>query len=109
VSSATAARRLKKYFAGTLIFDSGSLTLSLGGDFWLETTIIRESSTVVRVSVNVVTTSASSVPYATYTRITGLTLTGTNILKTTGIASGTGAASGDIVNKFAKVFNRPAA
>lgn len=109
VSSATASRRLKKYFAGTLIFDSGSLTLTLGGDFDLETTVIRESSTVVRCTVQVVTTSASSVPYSTYTRITGLTLTGTNILKTTGIASGTGAASGDIVNKMAKVWHWPAA
>lgn len=109
VSSATAARRLKKYFAGTLIFDSGMVTLTLGGEFVIETTIIRESATVVRVSVNVVTTSASSVPYATYTRITGLTLTGTNILKTTGIASGTGAASGDIVERLSKVKLEPAA
>lgn len=109
VGSATATRRLKKYFAGTLIFDSGSLTLSLGGDFILETIVIRESSTVVRVSVSVVTTSASSIPYATYTRITGLTLTGTNILKTTGIAAGVGAASGDISNLLAKVIAMPAA
>lgn len=103
VSSATAARRLKKYFGGTLIFDSGSLTLTLGGDFVLTTLIVRESATVVRCSVSVVTTSASTIPYATYTRITGLTLSGTNILKTTGIASGTGAASGDIVNKLSKL------
>lgn len=109
VSSATAARRLKKYFAGTLIFDSGMVTLTLGGEFVIETTIIRESATVVRCSVNVVTTSASSVPYATYTRITALTLTGTNILKTTGIASGTGAASGDIVERLSKVKLEPAA
>jgi hypothetical protein len=109
VASATAARRFKKYFAGTLIWDSGALTLTLGGDFWVETTVIRQTSTSVRVSVNVVTTSASSVPYTTFTAITGLTLTGTNVLKTTGIASGTGAASGDITNKMSKVFLRPAA
>ena len=109
VSSATAARRLKKYFAGTLIFDSGSLTLTLGGDFYLETMVIRESSTVVRVSVNVVAVSASAIPYATYTRITGLTLSNTNIIKTTGIASGTGAASGDIIDKLSKIIKQPAA
>lgn len=109
VGSATAARRLKKYFAGTLIFDSGSLTLSAGGDFTLRTLIIRESSSVVRVTVSVTTTSASTVPYSTYTRITGLTLTATNILKTTGIASGVGAASGDILNKLSKGWAWPAA
>jgi len=109
VSSATASRRIKKYFGGTLIFDSGALTLTLGGDFILDTQVIRESSSVVRVSVSVVTTSASSVPYATYTRITGLTLTNTQVLKTTGIAAGTGAASGDIINKLSKVTFEPAA
>lgn len=103
VASATAARRLKKYFAGTLIFDSGSLTLTLGGDFSIRTEIIRESSSVVRVLVTVSTTSASTVPYVTRTRITGLTLTNTQVLKTTGIASGTGAASGDITETMARI------
>lgn len=101
VSSATASRRLKKYFAGTLIFDSGSLTLSLGGEFTLETTVIRVSAAVVRCSVAVTSTSASSVPYATFSEISGLTLANTQILKTTGIAAGAGAASGDIKNKMA--------
>lgn len=109
VSSATAARRVKKYFGGTLIFDSGSLTLSLGGEFDILTTIVRESSTVVRCSVLVTSTSASSIPYSTYTRITGLTLSSTNILKTTGIASGTGAASADIANVLSKVWWYPTA
>lgn len=109
VASATATRRIKKYFAGTLIFDSGALTLALGTDFVITTIVIRESSTVVRCSVEVTTTSASTVPYATYTRITGLTLTGTNILKTTGIAAGTGAASADISDLLAKVVTLQAA
>lgn len=103
VSSATAARRLKKYFGGTLIFDSGSLTLTLGGDFNLTTTVIREDATTARVSVAATSTSASTLPYATYTRVTGLTMANAQILKTTGIASGTGAASGDIVNKMAVI------
>lgn len=109
VASATAARRLKKYFAGSLIWDSGALTLTLGGDFTINTLIIRESSTVVRCLVTVTSTSASTVPYVTETRITGLTLSNTQILKTTGTASGTGAASGDIVEKLATVEFKPAA
>lgn len=107
VSSVTAARRTKKYFGGTLIFDSGSLTLSLGGEFDIYTVIVRESSTVVRCTVMVTSTSASTVPYSTYTRITGLTLSSTNVLKTTGIASGTGAASADIADKVSAVFWYP--
>jgi hypothetical protein len=108
VSSATAARRLKKYFASTLIFDSGSLTLTLGGDFTLETTIIRESASIVRCDVAVTSTSASSVPYSTFTRITGLTLSASYDLETDAIASGTGAASGDILDKMARITWFPA-
>lgn len=109
VGSATAARRIKRYFAGTLIWDSGALTLALGTDFFITTLIIRESSTVVRCVVSVTTTSASTVPYTTYTRITGLTLSGTNILKSAAIASGTGAASGDVLEKISKTKWFPAA
>ncbi len=109
VASVTATRRIQKYFAGTAIFDSGTITVAAGDDLWLETDIIRESSSVVRVSVKAIATTLTTIPPVTYTRITGLTLSGTNILKTTGIAAGTGAASGDIADKFSKVFNRPAA
>lgn len=108
-SSATAARRVKKYFGGTLIFDSGALTLAAGADGRMLTEVIRESSSVVRVTVTVSTTSASTIPYVTFTRVTGLTLANTQILKTTAIASGTGAASGDIVNKMANIAWHPAA
>lgn len=116
IANSTATRRIKKYFAGTLIWDSGDVTgqLNIGGatntELWLETTVIRESATVVRVTVRAITTfTVATVPFVTYTRITGLTLTGTNILKTTGIASGSGAVSGDITNRMAKVITEPAA
>lgn len=101
VSHATAARRLKKYFGGTLIFDTGAVTLSAGADFSLRTEVIRESSSVVRVLVTASSTSASTIPYVTYTRITGLTISGALILKTTGIASGVGAAAADISDRMA--------
>lgn len=102
-SSATASRRVKKYFGGTLIFDSGALTPGLGTfDMVINTQILRESSTVVRCTVSIKSsTTVFSAPL--YTRITGLTLSNTQVLKTTGIASGTGAASGDITNKQSKV------
>lgn len=108
VAHATATRRMKKYFGGTLIWDSGALTLAAATTLALTTTVIRESSTVVRCIVSVTTTSASTVPYATYTRVTGLTLANTQILKTTGIAAGVGAAASDIVCKLAMIEWRAA-
>ena len=104
VSSATATRRLRAYFGGTAIYDSTALSLSTSSDWDMVVEIIRESSTVVRCSVKVNTTSASSAPYCTYTRITGLTLSSTNILKITGEAAGVGAADSDIVAKFGDVW-----
>lgn len=109
VGSATAARRIRKYFGGALIFDSGSLTMSLGGDFRISTEVIRESSSVARCLVSVVTTSASTVPYVTYTSVSSLSFSSAQILKTSVSASGTGAAPGDITNKMASIEFKPAA
>lgn len=110
VSNATATRRIRQYFAGTIIFDSGALTLAAGSYFNLSTLIIRESSSIVRCVVSVTTTSASTVPYVTYTRITGLDLeSDAYTLKTTGIAAGVGAASGDITARAATIEWLPAA
>ncbi len=108
VSSATATRRLRTYFGGTLIYDSSALSLSTSADWDMSVMIIRESSTVVRCSVKVNTTTASSAPYTTYTRVTGLTLSGTNVLKITGEAAGVGAADNDLVAKLGFVEFRPA-
>lgn len=108
VSSATATRRIRKYFGGTIIWDSGVLTLAVGGVFSITTSVIRVSATVVRCLVSVTTTSASTVPYTSYTEVTGLTLSNTQILKTTGIAAGTGAASADISDNMEKVIWQPA-
>ena len=103
IGSATATRRIQAYFGNTAILDSGTLTFASGGnaDIWI--TIIRETSTVVRVKAEFVPSGITLQPVVTYTRITGLTLSGTNILKITGIAASTGAASGDIVAKLGTV------
>lgn len=98
-SSATATRRIRKYFAGSVVFDSGTLTPGVGAvTLSLRTDVFRESSTVVKVTVTCVATTAFLAPPVTYTRLTGLTLSGSNILKTTGVAAGTGAASADITD-----------
>lgn len=108
LSSATATRRLKLYFGGTEIYDSTALSLSTSADWDAKVIIIRESSTVVRCSVTVNTTTASSAPYCKYTRILGLTLSSTNILKITGEAAGVGAATDDIIAKIGVIKFIPA-
>jgi len=96
VSSASATREVKIYFAGTAIFDTGALTLSLSSAWTAYVTLIRVSATVVRYMISFTTEGAALAAYTSVGEVTGLTLTGTNILKITGQAAGVGAASGDI-------------
>ncbi len=103
VTSATATRQVRAYFGGTLILDTGTLTFGSTGDANIWVTIIRESSTVVRCMVEFTVTGLTLQPISTYTRITGLTLSNTNILKITGEAAGVGAATNDVVAKMASV------
>lgn len=96
VSSATATRQIRIYFGGTLIFDTGTLTLSLSSAWTGYVTIIRESSSVVRCMTSFATEGAALAAYTQYTRVTGLTLANTQVLKITGEAAGVGAATDDI-------------
>lgn len=99
--SGTATRQIKAYFAGTLIFDTGALSISGNSDWRLEMSVIRVSNTVVRCSAALNTGGASTSVYTKYTEITGLNLTTTGyILKSTGTAAGVGAATNDIVAKM---------
>jgi hypothetical protein len=109
VSSATATREIKAYFGGTLILDSGSQTFASAGttDLWI--LIIRVSATEVRVKAELVVSGISLQPLVTYTDITGLTLSSSQIIKVTGIAAGTGAASGDITARLGTIGWKSAA
>ncbi len=109
VSSATATREIKIYFAGTAIFDTGALTLSLSAAWTVFVTIIRVSSTVVRYMFSFTTEGAALAAYTAVGELTGLTLSNTNILKITGQAAGAGAATNDIVAKMGTVKFEPAA
>ncbi len=97
VSSATATRQVRVYFAGTVIFDSTALTTTSTGAMDLRVFIIRDTSTTIRYIVRADVTGLTSATYLSVGKLTGLTLTGTNILKITGQAGGTGAATNDIV------------
>lgn len=99
VASATATRELKIYFGGTMIFDSGALTLSLSSAWTIYVSIIRVSSTVVRYMISMTTEGAALAAYTAVGEVTGLTLANTNVMKITGEAAGAGAATDDIIAK----------
>lgn len=103
VSSGTATRDLRIYFGGTKIFDSGTLTLSLSAAWTVYVEIIRVSATVVRYMISMTTEGAALAAYTAVGELTGLTLANANILKITGQAAGTGAATNDIVAKMGNV------
>ena len=116
VASGTASRRWRLYFGGTAIFDSGDLYNPVSAGAWaLNVSIIRVSSSVVRYSCaltisNAVFVSGSvAAVVASVGELTGLTLSNTQVLKITGEAASTGAATNDIVAKLGYVDYTPAA
>lgn len=109
VSSGTATREVKIYFGGTVIFDTGALSLSLSSAWTAYVMIIRVSATVVRYMVSFTTEGAALAAYTAVGAVTGLTLSNTNILKITGQAAGVGAATNDITALLGDVLSVSAA
>lgn len=110
VSSASATREIRVYFGGTLIFDTGALSISAGADAWtINCIVVRDSTTSVRCSVWANVTGAALNAFCAYTSVSGLTLTNTQVLKITGQAAGVGAATSDIVAKLGTVEWKSAA
>lgn len=109
VSSGTATRQIKIYFGGSVIFDTGALTLSLSAAWTAYVTLIRVSATVIRYMISFATEGAALSAYTSVGELTGLTLSNANILKITGQAAGIGAATNDIVAKMGTVKWLPAA
>ncbi len=107
-SVATSTQQLKAYFGGTLIFDSGALSIGLATNAWeIFVTIIRVSSSVVRASITLTTSFASLSAYTSYTEVTGLTLANTQVLKITGTAGGVSGGSNQITAKEGYVEYKP--
>ncbi len=83
-------QQVRAYVAGTLVLDSGANMYGSGGagDTWL--TIVRESSTVLRVRAEFIPSGVTLQPVVKYTRLTGLTLTSTVEVRLTGTANAAG-------------------
>ncbi len=108
VSSGTATREIKIYFAGNVLFDTGALTLSLSSAWTAYVSIIRVATTVARYMISFTTEGAALAAYTSVGEITSVDFTSGNDLKLTGEAAGIGAATNDIVAKLGSVSWIPA-
>jgi len=99
-----ATARLRIYLGGNSVWDTGALTVSSTGGWRANVEVMRVSNTVARVVVSAFTPSTSTTLWTTYTEVTGLTLTGSTILKVTGLAGGGSGGSSDITATMSKFF-----
>lgn len=97
-SSNATSVEIKVYFGGNQIFTTGLHGMATTEHWDIDVLLIRVSSGTVR-CITKWLWSASSVSEVTYSEVTGLTLSNTNILKITG-QSNTGPASGDITARL---------
>lgn len=102
-NDATSTAQLKIYFGGTVIGNTGALTVSSIGAWVVSGYIIKTSSTTARASINVSTPGTSTANYTEQTDLTGLTFTNTNIIKITGTAAGASGGSNDITGKLGSI------
>lgn len=108
--AAASTQRFRIYFGGTQIYDTGALSIGVATNNWTANVMCaRESSSVVRCTTWVNTDFATLFPYSTYTRVTGLTLSNTQVVKITGETAGVGAANDQIVAKEGTLKFYPAA
>ena len=96
-------KRLRVKFGGTTIYDSTALAITTANSWIVEGEIIRSSSTAVKVSLNVSSSSALLAATAVYLPITGLTLSNSNNLDITG----QGTASADMTGEMLSVDFMP--
>lgn len=102
--NSTSTKEIRVYFGGTVIFDTGALSVSAAGDWVVEVVIVGEGSGAVRCAVAANLTGPSTGAYANYLRITGLSLGSGQVLKVTGQSGGVGSANNDIVASEAVIY-----
>ena len=108
-NDATASSQIKVVYGGQTIGDTGALTMSVTGAWIVNSSIMRTGATTARAMVSISTPGASTASYTKYTSLTGLTFTGTNILKITGTAGGATGGNDDITASYGNILWQPAA
>lgn len=111
-SSTAGTKRLRFYFGGTVVVDSTAVAGTAAGSWQIVVTVMRDSSTSVRVSGAYQATGISAanvaLASATFTKVTGLTLSNAQTVKITG-TSGTTATANRMVASEAVAVYQPAA
>ena len=108
-NDATASSQIKVVYGGQTIGDTGALTMSVTGAWIVNCSIMRTGANTARAMVSISTPGASTASYTKYTSLTGLTFTGTNILKITGTAGGATGGNDDITASYGNILWQPAA
>lgn len=109
---ATATRQLRVYFAGILLWDSGAQLATTATTYvQVDVMIVRSDVAVCHSVISCI--GAGFAPTQTVvvddgTLLTGLTFSGTNIIKITGQAAAVGAASNDIRGVVGELSWQPA-
>jgi hypothetical protein len=109
LANSASTKQPKLYFAGSAIWSPGAYSTSDTGFVEIRVTLVRVSATVVRFTVGVLIYTGALSTAMNIGELTGLTLSGSNILKVTGTAAGGAAADNDLVCKLASVKWSPAA
>jgi len=99
VSSGTATRKLKVYYSGVEIYNSGDLSVATNASWVIRGTLIRSTSSTVRYAITMLTEIAALSPPS----VGELSLTASRVLRMSGQAAGVGAATNDILLKLSQV------
>jgi hypothetical protein len=101
ILGSTSTKQLKVYFAGTEIFNSTALAVPADVPFQIEVWVMRISSSSVKCVVK--TFIDGNIGIVKYATVGSINFATSNILKITGTAASTGAATNDIVNRMATI------
>ncbi len=114
---ASKTTKIRVYFGGINIYDSGALTLAAApigaSGFWpVRLEFIRQTSTTARATVDMLTSGSTLDVYSEGVddaTLTGLNFAGTNILKLTGTSGGALGGANNITHKHSRIDWWPAA
>jgi hypothetical protein len=115
VGHAIATCQVQVLFAGITIFDSGANNYAVNATVRIRGVIARATSTTCRATVDFNAAGSATIlgynmiTYTPATTLTGLTLTGTNILLVKAAATGTNSAASDVTCVQGSVDIIPAA
>ncbi len=108
VGSPTDTRQIKLYFNGSVVFDSGTLTVAVDSTWTLRVFAAKVDDGNLKFATTLTTEGAALGSYVQYVNLTGQDTTSPAEIKVTGTAAGSGVANDDIVARMGYVMAAPA-